>query len=162
LAALKEGFIDEREFMDDIYEVLDKQLEMTLKTLEKDDWSLFVSVFSSTDRVSHMMWRLIDPEHPMYDAKLAEEYGDSIEKTYIKMDEMVGEIWDTVDSENTDFYVISDHGFRSFRNGVNLNTWLSTNGPGGDPERPFMKLRGAATRKYNLTELFGEIPISFK
>lgn len=154
-AALKEGFIDERAFMNDIFEVLDKQLEMTLKTLEKDDWSLFVSVFSSTDRVSHMMWRLIDPEHPMYDAKLAEEYGDSIEKTYIKMDEMVGEIWDKIDAENTDFYVISDHGFRSFRNGVNLNTWLSSHGPGGDSERPFMSLRGPATRQYNLTELFG-------
>jgi predicted AlkP superfamily phosphohydrolase/phosphomutase len=154
-AALKEGFIDERAFMNDVFEIMDKRLEITLKTLEKDDWGLFVSVFSSTDRVSHMMWRLIDPAHPMYDEKLAEEYGDSIEKVYIKMDEMVGKIRERIDEENTDFYVISDHGFRSFRNGVNLNSWLSTYGPGGAVDKPFMKLRGKATRKYNLTELFG-------
>ena len=33
----------------------------------RDDWDLFVAAIETTDRVSHMMWRLIDPKHPMYD-----------------------------------------------------------------------------------------------
>ena len=38
-----------------------------------------------------MFWRLRDPEHPAYDAALAAKYGDSVEKSYRTMDEIVGE-----------------------------------------------------------------------
>jgi predicted AlkP superfamily phosphohydrolase/phosphomutase len=153
-AALKEGFIDEEAFMSDIFEIMDKRLAMALETLQYDDWNLFVGVFSSTDRVSHMMWRLIDPEHPLYDEEQAKKYGDSIQKVYVKMDEIVGKIREKIDETTTDFYVISDHGFRSFRKGVNLNTFLSSYGPAGNNERTFMKLRGKVTRQYNLDDLF--------
>ncbi len=153
-AALKEGFLDEKAFMEDIFEIMEKRKEMAIDVLEQDDWGLYVAVFSSTDRVSHMMWRLIDPKHPMYDADLAEQYGDSIQKTYEKMDEIVGEIQTRIDEANTDLFVISDHGFRSFRKAVNLNTWLSTHGPGGNKSNPFMELTGKVTRKYNLDDLF--------
>ena len=153
-AGLKEGFLDEEAFMEDIFEIMEQRKKMALEVLEQDDWGLYVAVFSSTDRVSHMMWRLIDPKHPMYDADLAEKYGDSIQKTYEKMDEIVGEIRDEIDESKTDLYVISDHGFRSFRKEVNLNTWLSSHGPGGNDTNPFMELTGKATRKYNLDDLF--------
>ncbi|MCA9429098.1 MAG: alkaline phosphatase family protein [Candidatus Omnitrophica bacterium] len=153
-AALKEGFLNEEAFMQDIFEIMEKRKEMALEVLEQDDWGLYVAVFSSTDRVSHMMWRLIDPKHPMYDKELAKRFGDSIQKTYEKMDEIVGAIRAKIDESNTDLYVISDHGFRSFRKAVNLNTWLSTHGPGGNAGNPFMELRGKVTRKYNLDDLF--------
>ena len=42
------------------------------------NWDVLVGVIESTDRVQHMMWRLIDDKHPMYDAALAAKYGDSI------------------------------------------------------------------------------------
>lgn len=134
---------------------MDQQCEMLLETLAHDDWGLFVAVLSETDRMSHAMWRLIDPQHPLYDPVLAAEYGDSIQKSYQKMDEIVGKVRGRIDPDKTDLYVISDHGFRSFRKGVNLNTWLSRNGPGGDSTRPFMQLRVPADRKYNLEDLFG-------
>lgn len=154
-AGLKEGVIDEKAFIEDTFEVMDKHTEMVLETLDEDDWGLFVAVLSETDRVSHLMWRLIDPAHPMYDAELARDYGDAIQKVYQKMDAVVGRFRAKVNPETTDFYVISDHGFRSFRTGVNLNTWLSRNGPGGDSSRPFMKLRMPANRQYNLQDIFG-------
>jgi predicted AlkP superfamily phosphohydrolase/phosphomutase len=71
------------------------------------------------------------------------------------MDDVVGKVRTKIDLEHTDFYVISDHGFRSFRTGVNLNTWLSENGPGGGSEHPFMRLRLPANRKYQLQEILG-------
>ena len=58
----------------------------------RDDWDLFVAAIETTDRVSHMMWRLIDPKHPMYDAALAAKYGDAIEKVYRRADDLVGRI----------------------------------------------------------------------
>ena len=56
------------------------------------DWDLLVGVIESTDRVQHMMWRLIDPKHPLYDAALAAQFGDSIERVYKRADDFVGEV----------------------------------------------------------------------
>ena len=60
------------------------------RTSKRDDWDLFVAAIETTDRISHMMWRLIDPRHPMYDAALAAKYGDAIEKVYRRADDFVG------------------------------------------------------------------------
>jgi predicted AlkP superfamily phosphohydrolase/phosphomutase len=43
------------------------------------------------------------------------------------MDGLVGKAMKHVD-EHTVFFVLSDHGFCSFRRGINLNTWLLENG----------------------------------
>ena len=51
-----------------------------------------MAAIETTDRVSHMMWRLIDPQHPMYDQELAAKYGDSIEKVYRRADDLVGKL----------------------------------------------------------------------
>jgi len=81
-----------------------------------------------TDRMQHMMYRTIDEEHPYYDAELASQFGDRVAWSYMEMDRIVGEIRDRFVDENTLLMVISDHGFHSFRRGVNLNTWLVKNG----------------------------------
>jgi predicted AlkP superfamily phosphohydrolase/phosphomutase len=60
-----------------------------------------------------------------------------IEKLYVDMDRVLGRTLDYVDSR-TALFVLSDHGFCSFRRGVNLNAWLlqegylSLNGESGD------------------------------
>ncbi len=51
-----------------------------------------MAAIETTDRISHMMWRLIDPKHPMYDAELAAKYGDAIEKVYRRADDLVGRL----------------------------------------------------------------------
>lgn len=152
-AGLKEGAIDEKAFIEDTFLSMDQHTEMILDALDEDDWGLFVGVLSETDRTSHLMWRLIDPEHPMHDPDLVAKYGDTMERIYRKMDDVVGLVRAKIDLDHTDFYVISDHGFRPFRIGVNLNTWLSKNGAGGSADHPFMKLRLPANRKYQLQEI---------
>jgi predicted AlkP superfamily phosphohydrolase/phosphomutase len=103
-------------------------------------------VVETTDRISHMMWRLIDPLHPMYDQELAAEYGDSIEKIYRRADDLVGRIESKL-PPGTVFIVNSDHGIHSFRREVNLNTWLVQHG--------YMKFAGQESRKLTLADLFG-------
>ena len=72
---------------------MDDRERMIFKTLEDDkNWDLFVAAIETTDRIQHMMWRLIDPTHPMYDAALAAKYGDSIEKIYRRADDFVGRL----------------------------------------------------------------------
>ena len=68
----------------------DDREKIFFERLKTDDWDLFVAAIETTDRVSHMMWRLIDPKHPMYDAALAAKHGDAIEKVYRRADDLVG------------------------------------------------------------------------
>jgi predicted AlkP superfamily phosphohydrolase/phosphomutase len=143
---LNDDRVDEQAFLDDSNRAMDDRERVMFKNLERDDWDLFVAAIETTDRVSHMMWRLIDPAHPIYDAALAAKYGDAIEKIYRRADDLVGRLRAKV-SKDAVFIVMSDHGFHSFRRGVNLNTWLVQNG--------YMAFEGQESEKKTLADLFG-------
>ncbi|HEY7474711.1 MAG TPA: alkaline phosphatase family protein, partial [Vicinamibacterales bacterium] len=120
---LNEGRMDEKTFMDDLYRAFDDRAQVILDRLSRSHWDLLVGVIESTDRVQHMMYRLIDPAHPMYDAALAARFGDSILRVYRRADQFVGQVMELV-GQDTTVLIVSDHGFHSFRKAVNLNTWL--------------------------------------
>src|SRR5262245_40694220 len=141
--ALNEGRLSEADFLYDAEKAFEDRERIILKNLERTDWDLFVAVIETTDRISHMMWRLIDPKHPMYDAALAAKHGDAIEKVYRRADSLVGRLLEKM-PEGTTFMVMSDHGFHSFRRGVNLNTWLVQNG--------YMKFEGRESEKKTLAD----------
>src|SRR5262249_27449115 len=143
---LNEDRIDEKAFMDDLFRAFDDRAQVILQRLDAHQWDLLVGVIESTDRVQHMMWRLIDPLHPMYDKALAAAFGDSIERVYRKCDSLVGEIMSRVDA-GTSILVVSDHGFHSFRQSGNLNTWLVQEG--------YMTLQGQRPGEKKLADLFG-------
>jgi predicted AlkP superfamily phosphohydrolase/phosphomutase len=144
---LNDGRLDEAQFLDDSNKAMDDREKLILQSLEHDDWDLFVAAIETTDRISHMMWRLIDPTHPMYDAALAAKYGDAIERVYERADAFVGQLRARVPKDAV-FIVMSDHGFHSFRRSVNLNTWLVDNG--------YMAFQGqAGANPKTLADLFG-------
>jgi predicted AlkP superfamily phosphohydrolase/phosphomutase len=113
--------------MDDLYKAFDDRAQVILTRLTAREWDLMVGVIESTDRVQHMMWRLIDPQHPMYDPALAAKFGGAIASVYRRADTFIGEVMDRVEP-GTPILVVSDHGFHSWRKAVNLNTWLVQNG----------------------------------
>src|SRR5215211_1938161 len=94
---LNELRMDEQTFMDDLYRAFDDRAQVILNRLNARQSDLLVGVIESTDRVQHMMWRLIDPKHPMYDAALATQFGDAIERVYQKADGFVGDIVQRLD-----------------------------------------------------------------
>jgi predicted AlkP superfamily phosphohydrolase/phosphomutase len=124
---LNEGRMDEHTFMDDLYKAFDDRAQVILSRIDAHNWDLLVGVIESTDRVQHMMWRLLDSEHPMYDAALAAKYGDAILRVYRRADEFVGEVLERIEPGTT-VLIVSDHGFHSWRKAVNLNTWLVQQG----------------------------------
>jgi predicted AlkP superfamily phosphohydrolase/phosphomutase len=126
--ALNENVIDEDVFLNDLLENWDLKANMVLEQMKRDDWTIFSAVFQGTDHTSHMFWRFLDPEHPMYDAAMAEKYGDTILTVYQRADTLVGHVLDEILGEDDELIVMSDHGFNSFRRAVNLNRWLVDNG----------------------------------
>ena len=144
-AALKESKLDEKAFLEDLNLIIDKREAMAFHVLEKEKPSLFFEVFSCPDRVQHMFWRLIDKDHPAYDKELDQRFGDAILKVYCRMDDFVGRVRSRFEDEHTLLVILSDHGFSSFRKGVNINTWLVENG--------YMKLKGGENKRYKLKDL---------
>lgn len=125
--ALDDGRIDEKTFMDDVYRAFDDRAQVILSRIDARNWDVLVGVIESPDRVQHMMWRLIDPAHPMHDAALAAAFGDAIERVYRRADLFVGEVMDHLEP-GTQILVASDHGFHSWRKTVHVNAWLAEQG----------------------------------
>ncbi len=144
--SLQELRTDEASFLYDADKAFEDRERLIFEKLKSDDWDLFVAAIETTDRVSHMFFRLIDPKHPMFDQALADRYGDAIEKIYRRADALVGRIQAQL-PKNTTLMVMSDHGFHTFRRGVNLNTWLVQNG--------YMVFDGQESPKKGLDDLFG-------
>ena len=145
---LNEGRMDEQTFMEDLYKAFDDRAQVILSRIDAGNWDLLVGVVESTDRVQHMMWRLHDPKHPMYDAALAQKFGDSILRVYRRADQLVGEALERIDPGTT-VLVVSDHGFHSWRKAVNLNTWLVQQG------YMVLQSQGQAPGEKKLDDLFG-------
>jgi predicted AlkP superfamily phosphohydrolase/phosphomutase len=124
---LNEERIDEGVFLDDLFRNMNYLEKVLLDVLDQDDASLYTAVFLATDHVSHMFYRLIDPQHPRYDKDLSKEYGDAILRVYQKMDLIIGKVLKRL-KRNDILIVVSDHGFHSFRKEFNTNTWLVRNG----------------------------------
>ncbi len=140
LWGLNEERIDEAVFLEDLFRNMGIQEAMLVDELDRRDPQLVVTVFSAIDSVSHMFFRLMDPEHPRYEASLAEGYGNAILRTYRRMDEMIGSILGRLGTQDT-LIVVSDHGFESWSREFNANAWLVENGylvttgtPSPDPE----------------------------
>jgi predicted AlkP superfamily phosphohydrolase/phosphomutase len=114
--ALNEGAIDDDAFLEQAELIKRERESMFLSALKHTRRGVVACVFDTTDRVQHMFYRYLDAGD-----------GRVIEELYRDMDRLVGETWKHVDG-NTALFVLSDHGFCSFRRGVNLNSWLHQNG----------------------------------
>ena len=126
-SALVNHLLDEEEFLAQDEMVLEESRAMLEYELKRFDAGLLFYYISSTDQRQHMFWRLMDEKHPAYDRVLAEKFGGTIERTYRQADEILAQSLARIDKD-TVVLVMSDHGFRPFYRGLNLNTWLRDNG----------------------------------
>ncbi|MEQ8765066.1 MAG: alkaline phosphatase family protein [Planctomycetota bacterium] len=128
-AALRAGIFTPAEYLEQVELVWQERMSMLDYELDRfeDAGGFLFFYFSSTDLVSHMMWRFSDPDHPNYDPDQPEEVKLAIENIYQRADEAVGEIRKRI-GEDTPLMIISDHGFAPYYRALNLNTWLWQNG----------------------------------
>ncbi len=125
--ALNERIIDEGQFIEQSYLINEERERMLFNELDKVRKGAVACVFDITDRIQHMLWRYIDPGHPANRDKESELHKKAIEDLYVKVDETVGRLLEYVD-DRTALIILSDHGFKSFRRGINLNSWLMKEG----------------------------------
>ncbi|MCG3127842.1 MAG: hypothetical protein CHACPFDD_02714 [Phycisphaerae bacterium] len=125
--SLSEGVISEDQFLEQAYEIHAEREGMFFDTLRRVSQGVVVCVFDGPDRIQHMFWRFLDDKHPALPPERRASHRDTIPDMYRRMDDLVGRTIAKLD-DNTALFVMSDHGFKTFRRGVDLNAWLLQNG----------------------------------
>jgi len=127
--ALNERVIDEDAFLKQAWLIFEERKKMLWDVLEKTKKGFVTVVFDTTDRISHMFYRYLDPSHPANEGKDVEKHKNVMRDLYARMDGFLAEVRAKIGNDpDTVLMVISDHGFCNFRRGVNLNTWLKQEG----------------------------------
>ena len=155
--ALKDGALDDREFMAQTKLVYDQRVRMMDYALDRyleKDGGLFFFYYSTVDLNSHMMWRFHDDQHPQHPliAEMAAQdssewsgregstWKEVVYDLYLLMDPVLGHLRERV-GDDVELMVMSDHGFAPYNKKFSLNRWLVEEGymvlkEGRTPELP--------------------------
>jgi predicted AlkP superfamily phosphohydrolase/phosphomutase len=153
--ALNEGAIDDEAFLQQAYDIDRERQAMFFAALDRLREGVLVTVFDATDRIQHMFWRETEAGHPAARGKPPSAAPGAIEKLYVHNDALVGHALDRLGKDDV-LMVLSDHGFTSFRRGVNINRWLLDHGylylkPGADGSSEWLRdVDWRRTRAYAL------------
>jgi hypothetical protein len=150
---LNDGTTSEAAFLKDLLEDMEHGEAVLRGELARGGRCVF-SCFTQTDRAAHcFFWRRDGERHPAWDAMAFAALPDPLGDVYRRMDRIVGGVLSTLEEDDV-LLVASDHGFASWRRGMNVNQWLMDEGylvPSKDEEgRP----EDAAER--TLGDFFGE------
>ena len=129
-----EGALSQEEFLAQAASIQAEREAMFFASLDRTRRGVVACVFDTSDRVQHMCFGQTDV----------------IEALYRDMDRVLGRAMSYVD-ERTGIFALSDHGFRAFTRGVNLNAWLRQEGYltlNGDGADYFGGVDWARTRAY--------------
>jgi predicted AlkP superfamily phosphohydrolase/phosphomutase len=159
--ALNEGVIDDAAFLKQAYDIDRERERMLFVALDRLRKGTLTCVFDGVDRIQHMFWRYFEDGHPAARGGNGHEHSGAIEDIYRRSDELVGKVLARLGKDDL-LLVVSDHGFASFRRGVNLNAWLLSKGwlalkEGGDGSAEWLRdVDWARTRAYaiGLTGMF--------
>jgi predicted AlkP superfamily phosphohydrolase/phosphomutase len=113
-------------------------------------------MFSEPDRVQHALYRHVDEKSPRHDKAVAAEFAGEIDRSYVEMDRLVGEVVAKA-GPDTRVLVVSDHGFAPFRRGVNLNNFLCAHKlmtRSGDAKGDLFKMTGLADVRWKETKAY--------
>jgi len=132
--ALNEGVLGDQTFIQQCLDLDRERESMFFDCLDKVRRGLCVCVFDGTDRLQHTFWRDTDApaaeggEDPACPDRGTQHPDRVLEELYCRMDDLVGRTVAACNGDQSVLMIISDHGFNSFRRGVDLNRWLEDAG----------------------------------
>jgi predicted AlkP superfamily phosphohydrolase/phosphomutase len=181
--ALNEGILDDETFIQQCIDGDREREQMFFDCLDKVKRGLCACVFDGTDRIQHTFWRDTDAgdcpdvrpsengtvpleQRVTEDGRVGRSTSPTtchpsesqtpdrvLKELYLRMDELVGRVVAACDRDQSVLMIISDHGFNSFRRGVDLNRWLELHGylklsDGKRPEKYLAAVDWSQTRAF--------------
>jgi predicted AlkP superfamily phosphohydrolase/phosphomutase len=104
-------------FFQDLFATFAKRKEATCHLYENEEWQLFISTVTETDRLHHFF----------FESAMEGRYFSVFEKFYRELDGFIGELAGKAARDGAAFITCSDHGFTTITSEVNLNRWLMNN-----------------------------------
>lgn len=124
--ALNEGILDEDAFIKLAYDNHEESEKMLFTAMSKTKKGVVACWFQTTDSIQHMFFRYLDKKHPALTCGQNEKSAKVIEELYTNMDELLGKVLKKLPKKSS-LIIMSDHGFKQFCRGVDLNSWLYIN-----------------------------------
>ena len=126
--ALNEGILSDKAFVEQSVSMDTERQEMFFDALSKLKRGVCVCVFDGTDRIQHVFWRYHEKRSTDPARRDLTLTTNPVEDVYRRADQIVGKVMAKYDDKDTVIMVISDHGFKAFRFGLDLNRWLEEKG----------------------------------
>lgn len=114
-------------FFKDIDRIIDKQKTVLFHLIQNKKWDFFFAVFSFTDWIQHVLWKDIDPSHPLYNSKASPAVHVNFKKIWQKVDGIIGDLLKML-PDDSNFIIVSDHGSGPLDSVFYPNTWLQKSG----------------------------------
>src|SRR5437867_5872663 len=84
--ALNEGVIDDGAFLKQSFDIDEERQAMFFAALDRLRHGTLTCVFDATDRIQHMFWRWLEPDHPAVRGLPRSEHAGAIEDIYRRND----------------------------------------------------------------------------
>jgi len=125
--ALTEGILTDAQFLQQTYDIHAERRTMFFEALKRTRTGMCCCVFDLSDRVQHMFFRYVDKRHRAETTPLAPGEPDPVTAAYRELDNLLGKTQAELGPDDI-LFVMSDHGFASFRRNVHINRWLEQEG----------------------------------
>ena len=112
--APREGAVEFDEYVSELEDAIRLKTEITLDLLGREEWDLFLQVFTESHCVGHQCWHIHDPAHPAHDPEVREAVGDPLERVYRALDGAVAAITEEA-GDDARILLFSAHGMSHYR-----------------------------------------------
>ena len=110
---------DKRAMLGDLHKTLDAGMEAMFHFLHAEEWDFFHAHIMGSDRINHFLWQKMEEADG--------EFAPAFFAYYRRIDEYIGKLLDSL-PEETPLMILSDHGFCSIKQEVQLSRYLVETG----------------------------------
>jgi predicted AlkP superfamily phosphohydrolase/phosphomutase len=97
---------------------MEKKRQLLNFLVEKESWDLVLADLPETHWAMHVLYHLLEPDHPDHDPAFDDEFGDFFERLFAKQDEVIADLVDRAPDAN--FIVFSGSGMKPNYTGSHL------------------------------------------
>ena len=107
---------------------INRKAETARYLFQREPWDCMMAMFGESDSSAHHFWKYHDPRSPHHEPAGFGEEGDPLLSVYRRLDEIVGELLESV-PPGTTTVVVSDHGHGGTGDKIMyVNRWLAQEG----------------------------------
>jgi predicted AlkP superfamily phosphohydrolase/phosphomutase len=107
--------------LEQVFAMTERRFRVARRLVRTKPWDLFMLCEIAPDRLHHVFWQFVDPNHPQYEP--GNKYEMVFRDYYRSLDREVGSLLEALPDDAVTI-LMSDHGARPMEGGLCFNDWL--------------------------------------